>query len=212
MSSRPDLTAGMRVRVPLIIAIPIGAVVVIGAAAFGFSRILLSLAPEAATAVALMTAANVLIACAIVANKPRFDSVTLAELFVVMTYPIVIGIVLAQIGFGGGAHGAAAEAEHGAPAAAGSEPSLSAAGVAFDTKELTLTADEETTIPFDNEDSVPHNLAIYTDDSASKDLFVGAEVAAGGSTDYEIPALEKGEYFFRCDLHPTSMVGTVQVE
>ena len=211
MSSRPDLSAGMRVRVPLIVAIPIGALVVIGAAAFGFSRILLSLAPEAATAVALMTAANVLIACAIVANKPRFDSVTLAELFVVMTYPIVIGIVLAQIGFGGGAHGAAAEGDHGAPAGS-ADVSLSAAGVAFDTKELTLPADEEITVPFDNADSVPHNFSIYTDDSASKDLFVGPEVGAGGATDYEIPALKKGEYFFRCDLHPTSMVGTVTVE
>ena len=57
MSSRPDLAAGMRVHVPLIIAIPLGALVVIGGTAFGFSRILLSLEKEAATAVALMMAA-----------------------------------------------------------------------------------------------------------------------------------------------------------
>jgi plastocyanin len=208
MSSRPDLVAGMRVRVPLIIAIPIGALVVIGGAAFGFSRILLSLEKEAATVVALMMAANILIACAIVAYKPRLDAVTLAELFVVVTYPIVIGIVLAQIGFGGGgeAHGA----EPAAAAAAGTE--ISASGVAFDTNELTFPAGEETTLPFDNADSVPHNVAIYEDDSASKELFVGAEVAGGASADYEIPPLEKGEYFFRCDLHPSSMTGTVTVE
>ena len=211
MSSRPDLMAGVRVRVPLIIAIPLGALAVIGAAAYGFAQILLALEPEAATAIALMMAANVLIACAIVAYKPRLDAVTLAELLVVMTYPIVIGIVLAQIGFGGGGgegHGAEA-------AAAGAESGgvhLSAAGVAFDTKEVTLTAGEETTIPFDNEDSAPHNFSIYEDDSATKDLFVGTEVAGGSSTDYTIPPLDKGEYFFRCDLHPSSMVGTVIVE
>lgn len=209
MSSRPDLMAGVRLRVPLIVAIPIGALIVIGAAAYGFSRILLALEPEAATAVALMMAANVLIACAIVAYKPRLDAVTLAELLVVMTYPIVIGIVLAQIGFGGGGgegHGAeAAAAESGAV-------ELAAAGVAFDTNEVALTAGEETTIPFNNEDSVPHNFSIYEDDSATKDLFVGAEVAGGASTDYDIPPLEKGEYFFRCDLHPSSMIGTVVVE
>ena len=210
MSSRPDLVAGMRVRVPLIVAIPVGALVVIGGAAFGFSRILLSLEKEAATVIALMMAANILIACAIVAYKPRFDAVTLAELFVVVTYPIVIGIVLAQIGFGGGGEAAHGAGQGGAAAAGGTE--ISASGVAFDTNELTLPAGEETTLPFNNEDSVAHNVAIYEDDSASKELFVGADVAGGASIDYEIPALEKGEYFFRCDLHPSSMVGTVTVE
>lgn len=210
MSSRPDLAAGMRVHVPLIIAIPLGALVVIGGAAFGFSRILLSLEKEAATAVALMMAANILIACAIVASKPRMDSVTLAELFVVVTYPIVIGIVLAQIGFGGGGEAHGEQAAHAAEGSGGT--AISAAGVAFDKDTLTLPAGEETTLPFDNQDSVAHNLAIYEDDSASKELFVGAEVAGGASIDYEIPALDKGEYFFRCDLHPSSMIGTVTVE
>src|SRR3712207_8162104 len=57
-----------------------------------------------------------------------------------------------------------------------------------------------------------HNVSIYEDDSAEKDYFLGAEVAAGGQTTYNIPAMPKGEYFFRCDLHPTSMVGTVRSE
>ena len=207
MSSRPDLVAGMRVRVPLIFAIPIGALVVIGGGAFGFSRILLALEPEAATAIALTMAVNILIACAIVAAKPRLDSVTMAELFVVVTYPIVIGIVLAQIGFGGGG-GHAAET---APAKATGQV-LSASGVAFGTDQLTFAAGEKITLPFNNEDAVPHNFSIYEDDTATKDLFVGAEVAPGSATDYSIDPLDKGDYFFRCDLHPTSMTGTVTVE
>lgn len=208
MSSRPDLVAGVRVRVPLMFAIPLGALVVIVGGAFGFARILLALEPEAATAVALTMAANILIACAIVASKPRLDSVTLAELFVVVTYPIVIGIVLAQVGFGGGGgHGTEATA----PAQASGQV-LSAASVAFDTDQLTFAAGEETTLPFDNEDSAPHNFSIYRDESAEEDLFVGAEVPGGSATDYSIPPLRKGEYFFRCDLHPTSMTGTVIVE
>lgn len=209
MSSRPDLVAGVRVKIPLIIAIPLGALLVIGAGAIGFSRILLELEPEAATAVALTMAANILIACAIVANKPRLDTVTLAELFVVVTYPIVIGIVLAQIGFGGGAGHAETANAH---APAGSSSEIVAAGVAFETDELTFTAGEATTLTLTNDDSVAHNLAVYEDDSATKDLFVGAEVAGGGSADYDIPALDKGEYFFRCDLHPSSMTGTALVE
>jgi plastocyanin len=210
MSSPPDLVQ-VRFKVPLILAIPLGALLVIGVTAFGFSRILLELEPEAATAVALVMALNILIACAIVAAKPRLDSVTMAELFVVVTYPILIGIVLAQIGFGaGGGHGA--EETPNQKAGGGATTAISAAGVAFDTKELAFTAGEPTTLAFTNEDSVAHNLSVYEDHTAQKDLFVGAEVAGGSSTDYAIPPLDKGEYFFRCDLHPTAMTGTVTVE
>lgn len=206
MSSRPDLVAGVRVRVPLIIAIPLGALVVIGGAAFGLSRILLALEPEAATVVALMIAVNILIACGIVAYKPKLDAVTLAELFVVVTYPVVIGIVLAQIGFGGGAE----HADLQAPAqAAGLE--LSASGITFDTNQLEFKAGEETTLPFSNDDAVAHNFSIYEDDSATKDLFTGQEVPPDSTTEYSIPPLDKGEYFFRCDIHPSSMTGTVTV-
>lgn len=208
MSSRPDLTAGVRLRVPLIIAIPVGAVVVIALAAIGFSKVLLALEPEAATVIALAMAANILIAFAIAANKPRFDSVTLAEMFVVVTYPLLIGIVLAQIGFGAG-EGHAAEA---AQQQTSEGTALAAAAGQFDKSELTLTADEEVTLPFTNEDSIEHNVSIYADESAEKDLFTGSNVAGGASTDYDIPPLKKGEYFFRCDLHPTAMTGTVVVE
>jgi plastocyanin len=206
MSSRPDLVAGVRVKIPLIVAIPIGALVVIGGAAFGFSRILLALEPEAATAIALMTAINILIACGIAAYKPRLDSVTVAELIVVMTYPILIGIVLAQIGFGGGvAHG-----ETAAPAHATGQV-LSASGVAFNTDELDFAAGKATVLTFNNENSVTHNFSIYEDETATKDLFKGAEVPAGSSTDYNIPALKKGDYYFHCDIHP-AMNGTVVVK
>jgi plastocyanin len=107
-----------------------------------------------------------------------------------------------------------------APAEPGGEPqggangaiTLTAAGVVFDTDQLTLPADTETTIEFINDDTVAHNFSIYEDDSAEADLFIGQEIGGGASTDYSIPPLEPGEFFFRCDLHPTSMIGTVTVE
>jgi plastocyanin len=62
----------------------------------------------------------------------------------------------------------------------------------------------------DNQDGgIPHNIAIYTDDTATESLFVGELVTGPTSVDYEIPALDAGEYFFRCDVHPTTMLGTV---
>ena len=102
-----------------------------------------------------------------------------------------------------------------APAAsgggAGAEGTVSADDLKFNTEQLELTAGEETTIEFQNADSAPHNIAIYTDESHSETLFQGEVINGGESVRYEIPALEAGEYYFHCDVHP-DMNGTVTVE
>lgn len=217
-SSRPDLMAGVRVRVPLVFVVPIASLLLVGVVSVLFAQVLLSLPKEAATTVALAFAANILIACTVLALRQRTDAVTLAELFVVVSYPVVIGVVLAVIGFGAtehGAHGEAAAAEGGGggeQAGGGATETIVAANVAFETNEVHLPAGEETTLTLDNQDSVAHNFSIYTDDSAEEDLFVGQNVDGGGKVDYTIPPLDKGEYFFRCDLHPSSMTGTAIVE
>ena len=210
MSSRPDLMAGVRFRVPLVFVIPIVAIVVIAAVAFGFAQVLLNLPKEAATIVALALAMNILGACAVVALRRRTDAATMGELLVVVTYPVVIGVVLAIIGFGTGE--GAAEG-HGKEAGGGGEATtITAASVQFNTDSLTLPADEEVGLEFVNDDSVEHNFSIYEDDSAEEALFTGQNIGAGASTTYNIPPLDKGKYFFRCDLHPTAMTGTVTVE
>jgi len=58
---------------------------------------------------------------------------------------------------------------------------------------------------------VPHNIAIYTDDSAAESLFVGELVTGPKQVTYEVGALDPGTYFFRCDVHPTTMTGTFVV-
>jgi uncharacterized membrane protein len=55
---------------------------------------------------------------------------------------------------------------------------------------------------------VEHNVAIYTDESAKDSLFVGEFILGVGTGRYEVPALDPGEYFFRCDIHP-QMNGTL---
>ena len=68
------------------------------------------------------------------------------------------------------------------------------------------------TIAFDNQDlGVPHNVAIYTDDSATKSLFIGEMVTGPKKVTYEVGPLARGTYFFRCDVHPTTMTGTFVV-
>jgi plastocyanin len=58
---------------------------------------------------------------------------------------------------------------------------------------------------------VPHNIAIYTDKSASKSLFKGSTVTGPKTTTYHVHALQAGTYYFRCDIHPTQMFGTFVV-
>ncbi|MGH2427833.1 MAG: cupredoxin domain-containing protein [Candidatus Limnocylindria bacterium] len=87
---------------------------------------------------------------------------------------------------------------------------ITSSAMAFDTDTLTVPAGEAFTLAYANTEAMPHNVAIYTDESASDALFAGEEIETSTIV-YEIPALEPGEYFFRCDLHP-DMAGTVIVE
>jgi plastocyanin/uncharacterized membrane protein len=67
------------------------------------------------------------------------------------------------------------------------------------------------TLAFSNEDDgVPHNVAIYTDDSVQESLFVGDLVEGPTTVTYDVPAIEPGEYYFRCDVHP-QMDGALEV-
>lgn len=209
--SETPLTHEVRLKVPLPIVVPLGALLVIGLVAFGMSRILLSVPKEVAVIVAIAIGANILIVGAFIANRPEHARGSWAELAIVAAYPLVIGIVLANLGLGTG-H-SAGETEHGAEAAAASEgggTAVAAANVQFDTDTIELEAKTEETIPFKNEDTAEHNIAIYKDDSASKDLFVGEIIPGGQEITYEVPPLPKGEYYFQCDVHP-GMNGTVTV-
>ena len=87
---------------------------------------------------------------------------------------------------------------------------ITAANVAFDNDALTIPADGGDLV-FKNEDTAEHNVAIYEDDSAETDIFVGDTIPGGQEVTYAIPAHEPGEYYFQCDLHPT-MNGTATFE
>jgi plastocyanin len=96
------------------------------------------------------------------------------------------------------------------PAPSSADVSIAADGLAFSTDALSVSADRELTMAFDNEEAVPHNVAIYGDESASDPVFTGEVITGPRTVVYEIPALGAGEYFFRCDVHPTQMTGTLE--
>ncbi len=91
--------------------------------------------------------------------------------------------------------------------------SLAAQSFAFDKSTITVPRGASVTINFNNLDyQVPHNFAVYTDSSATTKIFQGA-IISGGTTTYTFTAPSTpGNYFFRCDVHPTQMTGTFIVQ
>ncbi len=91
---------------------------------------------------------------------------------------------------------------------------LAAQNIAFDKASITVKAGSQVTINFNNKDSgIPHNFSMYTDSSASQNLFKGDTVTGPGTTVYKFTAPSTpGTYFFRCDIHPTQMTGQFIVQ
>jgi plastocyanin len=97
-------------------------------------------------------------------------------------------------------------ASPGAPA--GDAITVAAKDVKFSHTELAAPAGKAFAVVFDNQDGVPHNVAIYTDSSASTKVSVGEIFSGPGERTQQVPALAPGSYFFRCDVHP-DMKGTI---
>jgi plastocyanin len=90
----------------------------------------------------------------------------------------------------------------------GTKLSIQAFDGKFDKDCLAAPANEAFTIEFTNLDrGIPHNVAIYQDETASKNYFKGDLVDGPGKTVYSVGAMPAGTYFFRCDPHP-EMHGT----
>ncbi|HET7027819.1 MAG TPA: cupredoxin domain-containing protein [Candidatus Limnocylindrales bacterium] len=114
---------------------------------------------------------------------------------------------------GSAAPSAAASGAASGSASGAASLSLTAQNVAFDKKDLTAPAGQAFSLSFDNQDSgIPHNVAIYTDNTATNNLFRGDTVTGPTTTTYAVPALPAGTYYFRCDVHPTIMFGTLTVK
>ncbi len=87
---------------------------------------------------------------------------------------------------------------------------LSAADLAFDANVIQAPAGEAFTISFTNNDSAPHNVSVYTEEGGEV-IVEGEVIDPGASTEVQVEALDAGEYFFVCDIHP-DMNGSVVVE
>jgi plastocyanin len=90
---------------------------------------------------------------------------------------------------------------------------VTAEGIAYDVKELTVEAGKPFAIDFVQKDAGVggHNVEIRTQDGTS--LFKGDVLDDPGETTYLVPALEAGTYTFICSVHPIpQMTGTLTVK
>src|SRR4030042_3272348 len=90
--------------------------------------------------------------------------------------------------------------------------SLSAQNLTFDKTTITVPAGANVTVVFNNKEVIPHNLAVYETRAATKVVFQGKVITGPTIIEYNFTAPEKpGTYFFRCDIHPTTMTGSFVV-
>jgi plastocyanin len=100
-------------------------------------------------------------------------------------------------------------------AASGGETSIDvrAADFSFDPATFKVAAAENATISLNNTGAAPHTLTVYRDEEFTEPI-EGADtgtVSAGSQGDFTA-SFQAGEYFFRCEIHPTRMQGEFEAE
>ncbi len=106
------------------------------------------------------------------------------------------------------------EAQPAAAAAKSVTISLVARDMAFSMERISVPAGARVSIEFENrDDGVPHNFALYENESAEDPIFIGDIVTGPASITYAFQApTSSGDFFFRCDVHPTLMRGRFVTE
>jgi cytochrome c oxidase subunit 2 len=85
----------------------------------------------------------------------------------------------------------------------GTELQILAKDIEFDPKCLAAEAGIPFTITLDNQDDgIPHNISISTDAGWTDVLYTSETFNGIETRTFDVPALDVGDYFFRCDVHP----------
>jgi len=194
-----------RDRLVLPILLPVVMLLVIAVVLFGFSRILLSLTKDAATAIALIVAFSILVVAAVVASRSVVRASSLASMVGAIAGVAMLagGIALIAVGAGG---------ENGGGGGPAVTISLTAKGIAFEETSLSVPAGRPFAIAFDNQDAgIQHDVEIFDNDSFTGTPLLNGEIVMGpAKVTYEAPVLDQGTYFFHCSVHPAQMQGTIE--
>ena len=83
----------------------------------------------------------------------------------------------------------------------------------FNPAEFSVPAGEEVTVTLQNKGSTTHTLTVYSDDNFENavDGADTGQVKSGDRGDFTT-TFEAGEYYIRCELHPSQMKGELDAE
>ena len=104
-----------------------------------------------------------------------------------------------------------------APAGPVTETTISANQIKFSTDLLTLAADTEVTVTFDNEDAAIHDFTVWETEAdamgGGESVATTGTVASDASNDASFETPAAGEtWYFNCTIHAASMFGDIEVE
>ena len=108
-----------------------------------------------------------------------------------------------------GAHNPPASQGHGSHSETASRPvpaaavDLTARQMSFGTRRLAMVAGRQVNVRLQNRDDAPHNFSVYRDARFQDSVFNGDVTKGGGARTYRFKSPAPGQYWFRCDLHPT---------
>lgn len=81
----------------------------------------------------------------------------------------------------------------------------------FDKTSLTAPAGKITIVLENQDPGQPHNIHFYKGTDVTGESVGMTELHVGPATDTLTMTLSKGVYFYQCDVHPTTMYGTLTV-
>jgi plastocyanin len=205
MSEHPNRETRESLLLPILF--PVGALAIIASVLFLFSRVLLAVSSNAATVVACITATGVITVASVVASRKKLSGAALLPMV-----GTIFGIALIA--------GGVAIVAVGPPKAGGPAPitvtltaPVGAALKGYTTTTLSFEAGIPTVLNFTNQDpTVSHNVVIFqSKDATGPVVFTGSLTTGPSTTPYDVPGLAAGTYFFHCEVHPTTMTGTITV-
>jgi plastocyanin len=130
-----------------------------------------------------------------------------------LTLTLTMGLALAACSTDSGTSPSAPATASEAPASGDGDAttvSISAADMAFDVNSMTATTGGPIVVTFTNNDTVPHNFSVYTEEGGEA-IAQGEIINEGATDEVDLGELEPGTYYFVCDLHP-EMNGTLTIE
>lgn len=198
---REGAKLGDRLIAPL--AFPVLALALVAIIVVSVSRVLLAVPKNVSVAIALTMAVVLLVAFFVLSSRPRIARGGLLFLsgFAVVSL-IAAGSVSAAAGY--------RTFEH--PTGTSSAIVIQAQNTQYKEHQITVKANQPARIIFENLDKgVYHNVAVYTEAAGGKPLWNGEPIRGVRKLLYEHVFTNPGVYTFRCDFHPTAMIGTLTV-